>query len=266
MLTLTKKNFIDLIQTHVPLEEHGSTSSGYCPFCFDDEETFITYPGEQKWHCFNCQRKGNVYQFIEQAEHLSTQEAEQFIDNFINHSLDKEEIRTKVIENSSTEIENTSTQEAALCEPEIAISEPEIIVSEPEIIPEADNITTIKKLLGSFHECTGCEGIAIVHNSDNDLIGSSITDFDNKDIQAFNTFIKGTLKLATDILGDFDVESTKLIFRMNVTIKSVQKKLIWIPMLSKKQHKYNLLMLLDDKTSERMLLIKLKNRLTTLDM
>ncbi len=302
MLTLTKKNFIDLIQTHVPLEEHGAISSGYCPFCFDDEETFLAYPDEQRWNCFACQKKGNINQFIEQAEHLSVQEAKQFINYFVNHSLENKEILNKVIENSNSEEKNTRALEVAVSdteifeeetavsevdinryetkeelnipepeiatsEPEIAISEPEIIVSEPEItLSEDNNIDDIKKLLGSFHECTGCQGIAIIHTSDNELIGSSIDDFDNKDIQALNAFVISTLKLTTDILGDFDNKSTKLTFRMNVVIKSEQKKLIWVPMLSKEHHKYTLLMLLDDKTSEKMLLIKLKNRLATVDM
>jgi len=286
MATITKKNFIDLIQTYVPLEEHGAISSGYCPFCFDDEETFFAYPDAQKWHCFNCQKKGNIYEFIEQREHLSAQEAEHFIDCFIHSSQDKEEKLTKIIDSSNSETKDSlktevtvlnkknfedktkgSNKEVHISELEIAITEPEIIISEPEVtISEADDIGALKKLLGSFHECTDCQGIAIIHVKNNKLIGSSIDDFDEKNIQALNAFVLSTLKLTRDILGDFDNESTKLIFRMNVIIKSVQKKLIWVPMLSKGQHKYNLLMLLDNKTSEKMLLIKLKNRLAKIDV
>lgn len=278
MLTLTKKNFINLIQIYVPLEEHGSISSGYCPFCFDNEETFLVYPDEQKWHCFGCEQTGNIYQFIERAENLSVQEAVDYIACFINDSLDKEDRYNKTkksseekadISDGDTTLTNltfskqettTSETEAAISEVEMAVSKPEIMASKPEtIISEADNINDVKKLLDSFDNCKGCQGIAIIHYSDNKLIGSSIDDFDNKDIQILNSFVKLTLKLTTDILGEFDKESSKLIFRMNITMKSIQKKLVWVPMLSKEKHKYNFLMLLDSNINERMLLIKLKN-------
>ncbi len=93
-----------------------------------------------------------------------------------------------------------------------------------------------------------------------------MNEFTNKEILALNTFIINTLKLATAILGKFDNNSSKILFRMNVIIKSAPKKLIWVPMHSKGRHKYNMLMLLESNTSEKILLLKLKNHLEKIDL
>jgi len=328
MHSLTKNNFLNLIQLHVPLEEHGAMSSGFCPFCFDNEETFIAYTKEQIWNCFSCQQKGDITDFIEKTELLSKQDAENFIDQFIQQTQDTEEVNSEPelpesklemllepeplkpeplkpapeveliptpkpesnilsesdikpdIEEKSdkspsinTNIKtNSSHSELNLSQlevdnTEITISQSEFISSDPEtIISDIDNIDIVNHLLATFHDCPGCYGISIIHNSDNKFIGSSVSEFTSKEILALNTFVINTLKLATAILGEFDNNSSKLLFRMNVVIKSAPKKLIWVPMYSKGQHKYNMLMLLDSNTSEKMLLIKLKNHLGKIDL
>ncbi len=316
MPSLTKNNFLNLIQLHVPLEQHGTMFSGYCPFCFDNEETFIAYSEEQKWTCFSCQKKGNITYFIEETESLSKQDAEIFIDQFIQQAQNTEDINSEpepeieLIPESEPEpeIELISEPEPEpkielIPEPEpepkielsasdhsdikmsmpphseldvshievdnteIAISHSEIITSDPEmIISNVDNIGIIEQLLATFHDCSGCHGISIIHTSDNTFIGSSMNEFNTKDILALNLFVLNTLKLAHNILGDFDNNSSKLIFRMNVVIQSTPKKLIWVPMHSKEDHKYNMLILLDGNVSEKMLLIKLKKHLENIDI
>ncbi|MCK5697682.1 MAG: hypothetical protein KAI02_05940 [Gammaproteobacteria bacterium] len=340
MPSLTKNNFLNLIQLHVPLEQHGTMFSGYCPFCFDNEETFIAYSEEQKWTCFSCQKKGNITYFIEETESLSKQDAEIFIDQFIQQAQNTEDINSEpepeieLIPESEPEPEIELIPEPEpepeielipepepepeielipepepepkielIPEPEpepeielsasdhsdikmsmsphseldvshievdnteIAISHSEIITSDPEmIISNVDNIGIIEQLLATFHDCSGCHGISIIHTSDNTFIGSSMNEFNTKDILALNLFVLNTLKLAHNILGDFDNNSSKLIFRMNVVIQSTPKKLIWVPMHSKEDHKYNMLILLDGNVSEKMLLIKLKKHLENIDI
>lgn len=53
------------------LRPSGRNLVGRCPFHPDHQPSLVLYVGSQRYYCFGCGRRGDVIQFIRDAEHLS---------------------------------------------------------------------------------------------------------------------------------------------------------------------------------------------------
>ncbi len=63
-----------------------------CPFHDDSSPSFVIYWDNQKWHCFGCGLRGDVYDFIVSVRHCSLTEALDFVNQklvFKKDSVDK---------------------------------------------------------------------------------------------------------------------------------------------------------------------------------
>ncbi len=264
-LTLTQQNFLNLLKTYVPLKKHGGIYSGYCPFCNNKKESYFSvYVHTKKWQCYACRRSGNIYDFIEQIEHLSPDSAIKFIKLFINHP-DAEnipaEIRKKFMPDIALDQEKINNSELII-EPEAPIiAEPEAqeIKSEikVEVIPDKINIYNselIKDLLSSFPEH---KEIAIIDSANSEIISSSINQLPSKDIQMLISFINILCKQCKKIVGDYKNNHPEISFQMNFTLDGNEKKLIWLPALC--NNKYNALLVTDKNTLEKVFLMRLRS-------
>ncbi len=230
---LSTEEFLSIINIHVPLEKNGALLTGYCPLCYDEEESFLVYPSKQHWHCYACQQEGDIYHFIEKTEHLSSSNAIKFIEVFI--------------------------QEQPHLSANIPHKEPPVPTELARQNKDMDKVIenpTLKHLLSKFHNCHGCQGIALIDGSNDKIIGSSINDFTHLDMQSLHLFFSKTLNNSMKILGDFSQDNKDTLFRMEFSFQGKRKKLIWIPELS--AYHYTILLLLDEDFLEKILLMKLK--------
>lgn len=65
-----KNDVVDVIARYVKLRKAGKRFQGLCPF-HDDKDTpsLVVYPDKQNWHCFGCQKRGDVIDFVAALEH-----------------------------------------------------------------------------------------------------------------------------------------------------------------------------------------------------
>jgi len=54
----------DLVGKHVNLQRSGRYLKGLCPFHTEKTPSFYVFPDTQRWHCFGCDRGGDVFNFM----------------------------------------------------------------------------------------------------------------------------------------------------------------------------------------------------------
>jgi DNA primase len=60
----------DLVSRHVRLEKSGRYFKGLCPFHTEKTPSFYVFPDNQSWHCFGCDRGGDIYSFVMELDGL----------------------------------------------------------------------------------------------------------------------------------------------------------------------------------------------------
>ncbi|PYS20546.1 MAG: hypothetical protein DMF72_20780 [Acidobacteria bacterium] len=64
-----------VIAHYVPLKMSGRNVIGRCPFHDDHNPSMVVYPHSATFHCFGCQKQGDVISFLRDKENLSFYEA-----------------------------------------------------------------------------------------------------------------------------------------------------------------------------------------------
>ncbi len=64
-----------VIAHYVPLKMSGRNLMGRCPFHDDHTPSMVVYPHSATFHCFGCQKQGDVISFLRDKENLSFYEA-----------------------------------------------------------------------------------------------------------------------------------------------------------------------------------------------
>lgn len=63
-----KVDLVKVVSEHVRLTKRNKDFWGLCPFHQEDSPSFHVNPQRQSWYCFGCQRKGDVFTFVELIE------------------------------------------------------------------------------------------------------------------------------------------------------------------------------------------------------
>lgn len=71
----SKIDIVDLIAEHVDLKRAGQNYKGLCPFHSEKTPSFMVNPSKQIFHCFGCNKGGDVFTFLMDYERMSFQEA-----------------------------------------------------------------------------------------------------------------------------------------------------------------------------------------------
>jgi len=74
-LIRSKIDIVSLIQEYIPRKKMGRNFKTNCPFHSEKSPSFVVSPERQIWHCFGCQRGGDVYAFLMEYEHIEFPEA-----------------------------------------------------------------------------------------------------------------------------------------------------------------------------------------------
>ncbi len=67
----SRADIVDVVSSYVPqLKRYGATWKACCPFHQEKTPSFIVNPSRQAFHCFGCQKGGNVFTFVMELEKL----------------------------------------------------------------------------------------------------------------------------------------------------------------------------------------------------
>jgi DNA primase len=65
-----RSDLVALVSERVALKKSGRTYRGLCPFHQEDTASFYVYPDSQTFHCFGCQKHGDVFTWVMEMENL----------------------------------------------------------------------------------------------------------------------------------------------------------------------------------------------------
>jgi len=68
-------DIVQIIGERVPLRRAGRTWKGLCPFHAEKTPSFTVNPERQIWHCFGCNKGGDVFSFLMERDKLTFPEA-----------------------------------------------------------------------------------------------------------------------------------------------------------------------------------------------
>lgn len=70
-----KTDIVSLLSEYLPLKKMGRNFKTTCPFHSEKSPSFVVSPERQIWHCFGCQKGGDVFTFLMEYENLEFPEA-----------------------------------------------------------------------------------------------------------------------------------------------------------------------------------------------
>ncbi|MFC1632589.1 DNA primase [Patescibacteria group bacterium] len=70
-----KINIVELVGETVKLNKAGTNFKGLCPFHNEKTPSFIVSPDKQIWHCFGCDRGGDIFGYVMEMEGAEFPEA-----------------------------------------------------------------------------------------------------------------------------------------------------------------------------------------------
>ena len=71
----SKLDIVDVIGERIQLKKAGRNFKAPCPFHGEKTPSFVVSPERQIWHCFGCQKGGDMFTFIEDYENVTFSEA-----------------------------------------------------------------------------------------------------------------------------------------------------------------------------------------------
>lgn len=85
----SKIDIVDLISEHVILKRAGQNYKGLCPFHSEKTPSFTVSPTKQIFHCFGCNKGGNIFTFIMEYENMTFQESLSYLADKAGINIEK---------------------------------------------------------------------------------------------------------------------------------------------------------------------------------
>jgi len=71
----SKLNIVDILGEYIRLDKAGTNWRALCPFHNEKSPSFMVNEEKQFWHCFGCQKSGDIFAFVMEMEGLEFREA-----------------------------------------------------------------------------------------------------------------------------------------------------------------------------------------------
>jgi len=65
----TRNDIVAVISGYTKLRKAGKNFTGCCPIHNEKHPSLTVYPDNQTWHCYGCNRGGDIFSFIQEIEH-----------------------------------------------------------------------------------------------------------------------------------------------------------------------------------------------------
>lgn len=70
-----KLTIVDVVSSYIRLEKSGAQYKARCPFHNEKTPSFYVSPARGSYHCFGCNKGGDIFKFIEDIEHIPFKES-----------------------------------------------------------------------------------------------------------------------------------------------------------------------------------------------
>ena len=71
----SRLNIVDVLGEYIRLEKAGANYKAACPFHNEKTPSFMVNEEKQFWHCFGCQKHGDIFSFVMEMDGLEFREA-----------------------------------------------------------------------------------------------------------------------------------------------------------------------------------------------
>jgi len=61
-------DIVDVAERYTTLKKNGSRFKGSCPLHSDNSPSFVVYPDQQSWWCYQCNQGGDVFLLVQMVE------------------------------------------------------------------------------------------------------------------------------------------------------------------------------------------------------
>lgn len=68
-------NIVDIVQEYIPLQKTGTNHKARCPFHNEKSPSFTVSEQKQFYHCFGCDKGGDLFSFVQEMEGVEFPEA-----------------------------------------------------------------------------------------------------------------------------------------------------------------------------------------------
>lgn len=103
-------NIVDILGQYIRLEKAGTNFKARCPFHNEKSPSFMVSEEKQIWHCFGCQKGGDIFGFVMEMEGLEFKEALKLLAEKAGVELKRYDGKTETNKNRIFEILELTTK------------------------------------------------------------------------------------------------------------------------------------------------------------